>query len=102
MIRIVATKAHRWVKERKIGDTYEVKGQSELAVIRAMKWGDVDESPVPEPEKPKRAYTKRTFDVTPVDVSTLSDEKPGTYPPTLTDEVKPKRTYTRRDLKAQE
>lgn len=96
MILIVATKAHRWGKPRNVGDTYEVNGKSELALIRAMKWGDEDTSPAPEPEKPKRTYTKRTFDVTP------SAQPADRALPVLTDEVKPKRTYTRRDLKAEE
>lgn len=59
-IRVQVLKDHPYSKGIKIGDTYEVSGQSQLALVKAMGWAKEAEA---KPEAPAK-NTYQTRDMT--------------------------------------
>ena len=101
-------KAHRYGRERKVGDRYEC-AEKDVRLVKALGWA-VPVPPEPEIEqpKPKRAYVRKDI-VTelpqPVEPEAAAEELATfTADPVVDAEPseRPRRAYRRRDLKAED
>ena len=99
-IAMIATAACRYgSRSLKVGDEFEVRGQSDVTLYKALKWADEKPAatpvapppPAPAEEAPKRSYFRRVLPV-----AAPADPEPAA------EAEKPKRAYKRRDLTAED